>query len=72
MELVLVSAVAFLLACLVNFFYWKPRFTKLDKKLFDTQKSYYRSIDISRKQKDKIIKLKNAEEKWEKFLQGEG
>lgn len=74
----LIALGAFVLACLVNYFYWKPRFKKVkaeaeahidklsvtEKALKDHQKSLYRSVEICGKLKGENIRLKE-------ILQGE-
>ena len=72
MDLILIAILSFVFACLVNCFYWIPKFRKANEKLFNTQKSYYRSVDITRKLRDKAIQHKANEENWMHFLKGEG
>lgn len=72
MDLWFVALLAFLIACVVNYFYWKSRFKKLNRKLFDTQKSYYRSVDITRNVLNKEKEFNEREQRWLQFLQGEG
>ena len=72
MDLVIIAFGSFILACLLNYFYWKTKFKKMDEKLFNTQKSYFRSVDIARKLREKNIEQAEKEQKWMRFLNMEG
>lgn len=68
MNIVITAITALVVAVLINYFYWKPKFKQVNEKLFNTQKSYYRSVDVARKLRKEIL---NSQE-WMKLLQGEG